>query len=95
MIGRNQTFENITISLDGGSFYGCTFSRCRLQFSGLLPVVLEGGTFNECIWEFLGTASNTVAFMTALYKAGARDLIEGTFRTIRGEQTTGPISMLH
>jgi hypothetical protein len=93
MIARNQTFENITISLDGGSFYECTFSGCRLQFSGLLPVVLIGGAFKDCTWEFTGAATTTVLFMTALYKAGARDLIEGTFSTIRGEQTTGPISI--
>jgi hypothetical protein len=96
MIARNQTFENLAISLDGGSFYGCTFNKCRLQFSGLLPVHLEGGNkFENCKWEFAGPASTTIGLMSALYKAGARDLIEATLRVIRGEETTGPISMRH
>ena len=93
MIAKNQTFTDTAISLDGASFYECTFNRCKLQFSGVLPVVLEGSRMNDCNWEFAGPAANTVGFMAALYKAGARDLIEGAFRTIRGEQTTGPIAM--
>jgi hypothetical protein len=95
MIAKNETFENMTISLDGASFYECAFSRCIFTFSGLIPVALQGCTFNDCTWTFVGAASNTILFMTALYRAGGADLIEGTFRAIRGEQTTGPISMRH
>jgi len=82
-------------SLDGASFYGCTFRRCKLIFSGLLPFTLEGGSYHDCNWEFAGPAANTIAFLSALHKAGAHDLIEGTFRTIRGEQATSPITMRH
>lgn len=95
MIAKKQTFEDTTISLDGGSFYGCTFNRCKLQFSGLLSITLEGGRYNDCNWEFTGPAANTISFMTALYKAGARDLIDGMFRTVRGEQATSPIAVRH
>jgi hypothetical protein len=95
MIARNQTFNDMTISMDGGSFYGCTFNRCKLQFSGLLPITLDRGNYHDCNWEFSGPAANTVTFMTALYKAGAHDLVEGIFRTIRGEQTAGAVSLRH
>jgi hypothetical protein len=89
MIIRNQTLENVRVSLDGGSFYGCVFVRCTLIYSGLLPVFfLEGCRFNDCNWEFNGPAMTTIQFMSAIYKAGARDLIEGTFRSIRGEAAT-------
>lgn len=93
MIAQNQTFEDLTISLDGGSFHHCIFRRCKLQYSGVLPVALEGSNFDNCTWEFDGPAATTVWFMSALHKAGARDLIEGTFRIIRGEQTSGGISV--
>jgi len=93
MIARDQTFEDITVCLDGSPFYGCTFRRCKLQLSALLPNFLVGCNFDNCTWEFGGPAANTVAFMTALYRAGARDLIHGTFRAIRGEQATSPIVM--
>lgn len=93
MIARNQTFEDVTISLDGGSFYGCSFHRCKLQFSGLLPVILDGSHFDNCHWEFSGPATTTVWFMSALYKAGAHEIVEGTFQAIRGEQTSDGISI--
>jgi len=95
MIAHDETYEENTISLDGASFYGCTFRRCKLIFSGLLPFTLEGGVYHDCNWEFAGPAANTIAFLPALHKAGAHDLIEGTFRTIRGEQATSPITMRH
>src|SRR5215467_11516087 len=69
MIARDQTFEDITVCLDGSSFYGCTFRRCKLQLSALLPNFLVGCNFDNCTWEFGGPAANTVAFMTALYRA--------------------------
>jgi hypothetical protein len=93
MIAKDQTFEDITISLDGGSFYNCTFRRCKLQFSALLPVVLTGCHFDNCNWEFAGPAVNTVGFLAAMYKGGATEIVERTFRVIRGEQSGSPILM--
>jgi hypothetical protein len=75
--------------------YAFTFNRCKLQFSALLPVVLDRASYTDCKWEFIGPAANTVGLMTALYKAGARDLVEGIFQTIRGEQATSPVSLRH
>lgn len=95
MIARNQTFNDMTISMDGGSFYDCTFNRCKLKVSGLLPVTLEGGSFNDCNWELVGPAANTLGLLARLYKAGARDLVEGAFHLIRGEQVRAPITMRH
>jgi hypothetical protein len=95
MIARNQIFNEVTISMDGGSFYDCTFNRCKLRVSGLLPVTLEGGSFNDCNWELIGPAANILTFLAGLYKLGARDLIEGAFRLIRGEQVRAPITVRH
>ena len=86
MIAEKMTFEGKTIVLDGGSFYECQFKGCTLKFSGLLPVTLDGCVFENNKWEFLGPALNTVGFMKALYASGAKDLIENTFRNIRGKK---------
>ena len=86
MIAEKMTLEGKTIILDGGSFYACQFKGCTLIFNGVLPVVMERCSFDgDCKWQFSGPAQNTIVFMQALYAGGAKDLIENTFRNIRGE----------
>jgi hypothetical protein len=80
----NQRFENQTITLDGGTFHGCTFVRCRLRFAGLMPPELGGNMFQQCEWEFIGPARETLAFLQVLYHDhGGADLVERLFTTIR------------
>jgi hypothetical protein len=95
MITKDQTFKEVIISLDGNSFYGCKFHRCKFQFSGLLPVHLHRCQFDNCTWDFAGPAANTLSFLRLIYNAGASDLIEETFRSIRGERPSGPILTRH
>ena len=91
MIAENATFKGRLINIDGGSFYSCHFDGCTLVFSGLMTTTLEGCDFNNCFWQFSGSASNTIAFMTALYSAGAADVIENTLQNIRGKKAgAGP-----
>ena len=82
MIAKDQTFSGMTICLDGGTFMNCRFERCTIVISGQLPIVLENPRFLDCQWSFIGPASNTVAFMSAMYRAGAKDLIEATCNSI-------------
>ncbi len=86
MIAKKQTFSDATIYLDGASFYDCTFERCTIVFSSLLPTTLSNPKFIDCVWQATGPAEYTINFMASLYKVGARDLIEATFKTIRGEK---------
>lgn len=83
MISVGQRFENQTISLDGGTFRDCTFSNCVFLFSALLPVILEGSSFSNCRWEFVGPAANTMAFIRSLYRRGETELVETIFADIR------------
>ena len=85
MIALNQTFQDLTIALDGGTFHGCTFVRCRLRFSGLAMPDLGGGNrFDSCEWDFLGPASNTLAFLQVLaHDYGGADMVENIFARIR------------
>ena len=87
MIARDQTFSDLTIFLDGGTYTGCTFERCKFVVSGILPIYLVGNKVIRCRWEFAGPAANTIRFMTSLYAGGAHHLIEQIFDTIRKNST--------
>ncbi|MFN3890305.1 MAG: hypothetical protein ACK4MV_07905 [Beijerinckiaceae bacterium] len=86
MIAKGEKFTEVMVTIDGSSFYDCTFERCRVVYSGLLPFTLQNPKFIDCKWEVLGPADNTLKFLGALYNAGANDLVEGTFATIRGKR---------
>ena len=83
MLAKGQRFEGARISLDGSSFYDCVFARCTLIYSGVLPVVMDNNRFDDCAWEFQGPATNTMSFLKAVYSAGASQLVEQTFESIR------------
>lgn len=87
MIAHNKKFKDTTVHLDGGTFVGCTFERCTLIFSGLMPVHLEGDKFSECNWSLAGPAQNTVDFMRGLYAMGGAEVIEKTFENIKKSAT--------
>jgi len=83
MIAVGQSFDNQTISLDGGTFQDCAFSNCVFLFSALLPVILQGSSFKNCRWEFVGPAANTMAFIRSLYGRGEKELVETIFADVR------------
>lgn len=90
MIAKGQTFADMTLTLDGGSFVDCRFERCKITICGMLPISLENPRFVDCTWSFSGPASTTVSFMAAMYRAGAKDLIEKTCNGILGKGPTPP-----
>ena len=94
MIALNQRFEGLTVSLDGGTFHGCTFVRCRLQFRGLAPPALGGNKFEGCEWDFVGPAGDTLGFLQTLYHDhGGTDLVERIFGLIRERQPFAGIAV--
>ena len=95
MIALNQKFENLTITLDGGTFHGCTFIRCRLNFGGLaLPELGGGNRFEECEWDFVGPARDTLAFLQRLYHDhGGAELVEKIFGLVRERNAPGRIAV--
>jgi hypothetical protein len=80
---EGETFANATVVLDGNDYRNCTFNNCQIVFNGTDSVSLFGINFNDCTWTFDGPAGRTIDFMTALYKAGLTELIDGTFENIR------------
>jgi hypothetical protein len=86
MIASDQVFADTVIYLDGSSFQRCKFERCTIAINGFLGCTLVDPQFIDCHWQVSGPAQTTFDWMTALYRAGAVDLIEGTFNQIRGER---------
>lgn len=90
MIATGQSFADLVVELDGCSFTRCVFRRCEMRLSGLLPVHLEACEFQDCEWRFSGPATMTIAFMTAMHRAGAGSLIEQTCAQIVASGAPGP-----
>ena len=94
MIALNQKFEGLTITLDGATFHGCTFVRCRLRFSGLALPELGGNRFDQCEWDFVGPARDTLSFLQVLYHdTGGVDLVEKLFSLVRERSAIGQIAV--
>lgn len=94
MIALNQTFEDLTITLDGGTFHGCRFVRCRLRFGGVALPELGGNRFDQCEWDFIGAARDTLAFMQVLYHdQGGVELVEKLFGVIRDKSPITSIAV--
>jgi len=85
MIAEGQTFVRKRIYLDGCSFVRCRFEKCTIVYSGVLGMEIKEPEFIDCNWELQGAARETLNFLGAIYKGGARELVENTFRTICGE----------
>lgn len=95
MIALNQKYEDLTITLDGGTFHGCSFVRCRLQFSGLALPDLERNSFEQCEWDFVGPARDTLAFLQVLYHdQGGTDLVEKIFGLVRDRGSLARIGVV-
>ena len=94
MLALNQKFEDITLTLDGATFHGCTFIRCRLRYSGLLAPELGGNKFEQCEWEFVGPARDTLAFLQTLYHDhGGGELVERVFQLMRDAKPFNIVSV--
>ena len=80
---HDATFADTVIDLDGSSYTGCSFERCRIRYGGGDLKVLSVNRFNHCNFEFVGPAQNTLAFLKGLYHGGGKDLVETILTDIR------------
>lgn len=82
-----NSYTGVVVQLDNNSFSDCRFDGCRMVYSGLGPVSLQGCSFSNVSWEFAGGAQNTISFLSGIYNGmgeGGRVLVENTFAAIRG-----------
>jgi hypothetical protein len=80
---EKANYENTQEHLDGNEYIECTFQGCTLVYSGGILPILHGCSMNDCSWKFDGAAERTVAFMSALYHGGGKELIDKTLEQIR------------
>jgi hypothetical protein len=86
MIAYDQVFKDTKVFLDGSSFHNCRFEGCEIVISGFMGCNLVDPRFVDCRWTVSGPAQNTLQLLSALYRSGAIDLVEATFKEIRGQQ---------
>jgi len=83
---ENQEFIHETIELDYNAYKDCSFTNCTLFYRGLTGIVLQGCKINDCNWQFLDNANNTLIALSVLHKLfddNGHPLVEGTFEGIR------------
>lgn len=76
----NYTQE--TVLLDGETFDGCEFKRCRMVYAGGEVPVFEGCRFEDCDWRFEGAAGRTLEHLKVVWGAGAKALVQGLIKEI-------------
>lgn len=75
---EGETFEGMTVRMDGGVFIDCTFNNCTIEFAGTGEMThMMGNTFNDCPVHLIERAANTISFVSHIYHRyppGLRDL---------------------
>jgi hypothetical protein len=83
---NNQSFFGDTVMLCGNEYLGCTFSKCKLVFSGEEALNMRDCLIREPEWIFTGPAGNTMKFLAASYHGMGDDgvrFVESIFNNIR------------
>lgn len=83
---RNQEFNADEVELDGNSFEGCTFRKCKMQYRGKARVDLSECVFENVEWSFLDEAQLTASFLRVLTETTAdygRSLLVNSFPCLR------------
>lgn len=84
---KGGTFEGGHVDVDGNLYRDCTFEKCEIRYNGGPAPGFVGCSFNSCTLGLGGAASNTVAYLQAIYRGfgswGAGS-VEKLFEVIRG-----------
>jgi transcriptional regulator with XRE-family HTH domain len=82
----NQEFVNDDVEIDGNSFEGCTFRKCKMIFRARAGVSMSQCGFFDVEWVFLDSAQLTASFLRVLTDGGGdygRSLLVNTFPALR------------
>jgi hypothetical protein len=74
---RDQTFEGVTVTLDGNSYHHCSFQDVLFQYSGG-SLAMEGCRMDQIRFQFGGDLANG---LFALYQLFGSD---GMIQILRG-----------
>ncbi|EIU6832498.1 hypothetical protein L5168_004505 [Vibrio parahaemolyticus] len=84
------TFEKATIRLDNTEYKGCVFNNCIIEYAGQGPISLDSCDFNGCQWTLVGSAQNTMQFLSSMYHGMGefgQQMVEATFNNIKQAPT--------
>ena len=71
---RDKDFVGKAIVLDGNTFTGCTFKRCRVIFKGEKATKMVACTFHpKSTLTFKSHAAKTIVFLSDMYHSGAKN----------------------
>ena len=77
-------FNHETVVLDGEHFADCEFRDCRLVYAGGEAPKFEHCKFIDCDWRFEGAAQQTLAYLKAMWGAGAKPKVQELIKEITG-----------
>ena len=91
-ISKNQ-FSDEEVVLDFHEYEACTFTNCRFVVLGYWAFALNQCEVVNCEFTFAGPAASTIQTMSTIYHnigEQGKQLIEGTFETIRNAGANKP-----
>lgn len=62
----DQRFEDVSVEMDGKTFQGCTFKKCKLLYRATGPVELRDCELTDVDWVFLDTAEETISLLRTI-----------------------------
>jgi hypothetical protein len=78
----STVFTQETLQLDGESYNGCEFRKCRLVYSGGAVPKFTDCRFDGCDWKFEGPAARTLEHLKVVWGAGGKGLVQGLIKEI-------------
>ena len=90
---EDRTFNRQVVTFDGIQYVRCTFTECRLVFTGsTIPNMVDCQLMGDCAWTFEGAATTTFSFLNILYNSGpaGRALVDSLVQMIRAELPAQP-----
>lgn len=78
---RSYTFEEVVI--DGNSYLRCSFTNCRLVYSGGEIPMFNDCEFRDSTVAFADQAKLTLLTMNMMYRSGFDDVIEFYLNEVR------------
>jgi hypothetical protein len=93
----SNTFSSCEVELDSNEFENCRFDNCILIYRGGTPPSIVGCSFGQFQIRFADSAGNTLLFLKILFESGSgfREIVESTFKGIRGDDDILNSGVIH
>lgn len=85
----DQTFENMTLFVDGIRYERCHFVKTQFVYAAEKEADFIGCTFEDCSWTFDGAAERMIGFLSTLQERVIPDgprIVHGVFHSIQNQK---------